>query len=239
MIRKQQEPYDRQKQYPDQTMRRAGSLERRAIEDDDFSERCSTTSRHEGTYEGTAGQVFSSATLVQRAQKKVLSKVASRGVVKHFVSDAATRLFDNLCTLLKCYYNKSVAEKVVKNIVKLVVKLSVVARGEHFGVEQQSQLAIVQRQVHHLCLTVLSFGKVAYSYDRSYLLAILDETHKKLLPLVTCCLSEKSRRRLDMIFEHLSKEQLLDSLFRVDGEHSALLSQVVSDLETLIDSNDL
>lgn len=88
---------------------------------------------------------------------------------------------------------------------KLVVKLSVVARGEHFGVEQQSQLAIVQRQVHHLCLTVLSFGKVAYSYDRSYLLAILDETHKKLLPLVTCCLSEKSRRRLDMIFEHLSK----------------------------------
>uniref|UniRef100_A0A0M3ILQ3 Tumor necrosis factor alpha-induced protein 8-like protein n=1 Tax=Ascaris lumbricoides TaxID=6252 RepID=A0A0M3ILQ3_ASCLU len=132
-----------------------------------------------------------------------------------------------------------IVSQVVKNIVKLVVKLSVVARGEHFGVEQQSQLAIVQRQVHHLCLTVLSFGKVAYSYDRSYLLAILDETHKKLLPLVTCCLSEKSRRRLDMIFEHLSKEQLLDSLFRVDGEHSALLSQVVSDLETLIDSNDL
>uniref|UniRef100_A0A914R6B8 Uncharacterized protein n=1 Tax=Parascaris equorum TaxID=6256 RepID=A0A914R6B8_PAREQ len=80
---------------------------------------------------------------------------------------------------------------------KLVVKLSVVARGEHFAVEQQSQLAIVQRQVHHLCLTVLSFGKHIFPKIASF---------------------------VEVAFRLM--EQLLDSFFRVDGEHSALLSQV-------------
>ncbi|KHN80371.1 Tumor necrosis factor alpha-induced protein 8 [Toxocara canis] len=196
---------------------------------------------HEGKLECSGGQqeVFKAATLVQRAQKKLLSKVVSRGAVKHFVSEAATRLFDNLYTLLKSYYNKSTAEKVVKNIIKLVVKLGVVARGEQFGAEQQIQLGAVQKQMHQLCLTVISFGKVTYSYDRSYLLSLLNNTHKKMVPLITCFLSEKSGRRLDMIFEHLSKEHLLDGLFRVDGEHSTLLAEMVDDLETLVDNKDL
>ncbi|VDK45614.1 unnamed protein product [Anisakis simplex] len=184
--------------------------------------------------------VFKSATIVQRAQKKVLSKVVSRGVIKHFVSDAATRIFDGLYMLLSAYYNKVTAEKVVKNIIKLVVKLGVVVRGGNFGIEEENELNSVQKQMHQLCLTLISFGKVAYSYDRNYLVSMLNETHMKINRLVVkSLLSDKSRKRLDMVFEHISKENLLDRLFRVDGEYTTLLASLVNDLETLIDSKDL
>ncbi|MCP9260377.1 hypothetical protein DINM_003735 [Dirofilaria immitis] len=112
-----------------------------------------------------------------------------------------------------------IAEKVVKNIIKLVVKLSVILRNEKFTKEQQNQLTKIQRHMRQLCLTIISFGKVAFSYDYAYLNALLNETYRRLIPLVEQILSDKSKQRLDMIFEYLCKELVLDSLFRADGEH--------------------
>lgn len=93
----------------------------------------------------------------------------------------------------------------MKNIIKLVVKLGIVLRSEQFTEEQQNQLAKIQRQMRQICLTVISFGKVAFSYDYAYLNALLNETYRRLLPLVEQILSGKSKQRLDMIFEHLCK----------------------------------
>lgn len=186
-----------------------------------------------------ASSQFSSATFAVRVQKKVFSKVISRGVVRHFMSDAATRLFDNLYRILKFHYGRSAAEKVVKGIIKLVVKLGVIFRNEDVALEQQQQLSSFQRKMRQFCLTMVSFGTVAYSYDRNFLLHLLDETHKLLSPLVTKNLSEKSSRRVEMIFEHVCNEQVLDSLFRAEGEHAALLPQMTTDLEALIESSDL
>uniref|UniRef100_A0A0R3RPG0 TFIP8 n=1 Tax=Elaeophora elaphi TaxID=1147741 RepID=A0A0R3RPG0_9BILA len=184
-------------------------------------------------------QHFSSATIAIRAQKKILSKVISRNNVKLFVDDATIRLFDHLYQILKTTYNKMVAEKVVKNIIKLVVKLGVVLRNEQLSIEQQNQLTKIQRQMRQLCLTVISFGKVAFSYDFAYLNALLNETYRRLLPLIEQILSGKSKQRLDMIFEHLCKDSVLDSLFRTDGQHWKLLPNVVMDLEVLIDRKEL
>ncbi|KAL3998707.1 hypothetical protein ACH3XW_16110 [Acanthocheilonema viteae] len=184
-------------------------------------------------------QHFSSATIAIRAQKKILSKIISRNNVKLFVDDTTIRLFDHLYQILKTAYNKTIAEKVVKNIIKLIVKLGVVMRNEQLTMEQQNQLAKIQRQMRQLCLTVISFGKVAFSYDYAYLNALLKETYRRLLPLIEQILSGKSKQRLDMIFEHLCKNSVLDSLFRVDGEHWKLLPNVVTDLEVLIDTKEL
>ncbi|VDK77168.1 unnamed protein product [Litomosoides sigmodontis] len=184
-------------------------------------------------------QQFSSATIAVRAQKKILSKLISRNNVKLFVDDATIRLLDHLYQILKTVHNKIIAEKVVKNIIKLVVKLGVVMRNEQLTTEQQNQLVKIQRQMRQLCLTVISFGKVAFSYDYAYLNALLKETYRRLLPLIEQILSVKSKQRLDMIFEHLCKDLVLDSLFRVDGQHWKLLPNVVTDLEVLIDRKEL
>ncbi|CAG9536057.1 unnamed protein product [Cercopithifilaria johnstoni] len=199
------------------------------------------TMKHYETGSDSVGQhqQFSSATVAIRAQKKIFSKIISRNNVKLFVDDATIRLFDHLYQVLKTTYNKMIAEKVVKNIIKLIVKLGVVMRNEQLTIEQQNQLAKIQRQMHQLCLTVISFGKVAFSYDYAYLNALLKETYRRLLPLIEQILSGKSKQRLDMIFEHLCKDSVLDSLFRADGQHWKLLPNVVMDLEVLIDREKL
>ncbi|OZC12400.1 hypothetical protein X798_00031 [Onchocerca flexuosa] len=184
-------------------------------------------------------QQFSSATIAVRAQKKILSKIISRNNVKLFMDDVTLRLLDYLHQILKAIYNKMIAEKVVKNIIKLVIKLGVVLRNEKFTTEQLNQLAKIQRQMRQLCLTVISFGKVAFSYDYTYLNALLKETYHCLVSLVEQILSSKSKQRLDMIFEHLCKDSVLNSLFRADGEHRKLLPKVIMDLESLIDREEL
>uniref|UniRef100_A0AAF5PZB1 Uncharacterized protein n=1 Tax=Wuchereria bancrofti TaxID=6293 RepID=A0AAF5PZB1_WUCBA len=203
------------------------------------------TMKHYETGDSSLGQSslqhqqFSSATIAIRAQKKILSKIISRNNAKLFVDDATIRLFDYLYQILKTAYSKIIAEKVVKNIIKLIVKLGVILRNEQFTAEQQNQLAKIQRQMRQLCLTVISFGKVAFSYDYTYLNALLKETYRRLLPLVEQILSGKSKQRLDMIFEHLCKNSVLDSLFRADGQHWKLLPKVITDLEVLIDRKEL
>lgn len=78
-------------------------------------------------------------------------------------------------------------------------------RNEQLSIEQQNQIEKIQRQMRQLCLTVISFGKVAFSYDFAYLNALLMEIYHRLLPLIEQTLSGKSKQRLDMIFQHLCK----------------------------------
>lgn len=85
------------------------------------------------------------------------------------------------------------------------MKLSVVTRNEQFNSEQQNQLAQIQRQMRQLCLTAISFGKVAYSYDRTYLMVLINDLHRRMVPIVEQNLSEKSAQRLDMVFENIAK----------------------------------
>lgn len=101
----------------------------------------------------------------------------------------------------------------MKNIIKLVVKLAVVLRNEQCTAEQENQLVQIQQQIRRLCLTIISFGKVAFSYDCIYLSTLLQQIYHRLLPLVEQILSDKSKQRLDMVFEHLCKVSSILPLF--------------------------
>ncbi|MFH4975494.1 hypothetical protein AB6A40_002203 [Gnathostoma spinigerum] len=182
---------------------------------------------------------FDATSLSLRTQKKLLSKISSRAVVKHFITEEAARLFDNFYRFLKHYYSKAVSEKVVKNMIKIVMKLGLLARYDQFTEDEQPQLTSFQQQLHTLSLTVISFGTVPFSYDRIHLLRLMQGALAELLPIVRRHLSEKSVGRIQMVFDHISKPAVLDGLFNMNSEHSALRDQMLSDLELLIDINEL
>lgn len=115
------------------------------------------------------------ASLLMRVQKKVLSKMSTRAVAKHFVSDATVRLLDNIYRLLKLHYSKSTAEKVcclttmiqsiacvqiIKNVLKIAVKLRLLASEEKLTKEQQLALAKLHQKLRSVALTILSFARV-------------------------------------------------------------------------------
>ncbi|VDL71758.1 unnamed protein product [Nippostrongylus brasiliensis] len=103
---------------------------------------------------------FSAANLSIRAQKKIASKLSTRKITKLLLSDAVDKVLDILYDALRTHYSKKDAEKVVKNIIKLAVKIALLARNDMLTEADQRQLDGVQRQLHSLALTVISFVQV-------------------------------------------------------------------------------
>lgn len=66
----------------------------------------------DSTQSGRDVSGFSSRNLGMRAQKKILSKMASKSMAKHFISETNERLLDTTYRVLKDYYSKKEAEKV-------------------------------------------------------------------------------------------------------------------------------
>uniref|UniRef100_W6NBX9 Uncharacterized protein n=1 Tax=Haemonchus contortus TaxID=6289 RepID=W6NBX9_HAECO len=146
---------------------------------------------------------FSAASLSMRAQKKIASKLSTRKVTKLFISQSVDRVFDNLYNALRTYYSKKDSEKVLKNIIKLVVKIGLLARNDMLSETDIKQLENVQKQLHSLALTIISFVQVKYSFERTHLIELLKSMQQSLTPLVTLRLSDKSTRRLEHVITHL------------------------------------
>ncbi|KAK2718934.1 hypothetical protein QYM36_006071, partial [Artemia franciscana] len=66
--------------------------------------------------------------------------------------------------------SKKEAEKIVKNIIKIVVKVGFLAKNDQFGREELIVAENFRRKFHSLCMTVVSFHEVDFSYDRTFLL---------------------------------------------------------------------
>jgi hypothetical protein len=60
------------------------------------------------------------------------------------------------------------------------IKLSVLDRNGQFSVEERAQLGVFQHKFRSLCLTVISFQQVHYSYDRVHLHRLLVDTGAQL-----------------------------------------------------------
>ena len=59
-----------------------------------------------------------------RAQKKILSRMASKNIAKVFIDETTASLLDNVYRLTKQQHgSKKDAEKLVKNIIKIVIKI--------------------------------------------------------------------------------------------------------------------
>ncbi|KIH69318.1 hypothetical protein ANCDUO_00336 [Ancylostoma duodenale] len=93
--------------------------------------------------------------------------------------------------------------------------MTLLSRNDMLSEADVVRLMKVQKQLHSLTLTIISFVQVSLK------------------------LSDKSTRRLEHIIIHLTKVEFLDSLFKVDGPHAKVLAEFVNGLENLIDSKDL
>lgn len=182
---------------------------------------------------------FSAASLSMKAQKKIASKLSTRKVTKLFLNDDVDKVFDNLYNILRTYYSKKDAEKIVKNIIKLAVKMALLARNDLLSELDRNQLASVQKQLHALTLTIISFVQVKYSFERSHLIELMRNIQHSLAPLVSLKLSDNSLRRLDHVILHMTNKEFLEGLFKVDGPHAEVLSRFIITLEGLLESEDL
>lgn len=80
---------------------------------------------------------FSTKSLALQAQKKVMSKMATKSVANLFIDDTSSEVLDELYRVTKEYTrNRKEAQKVIKNLIKIVVKLGVLYRNNQFSSEE-------------------------------------------------------------------------------------------------------
>lgn len=80
---------------------------------------------------------FNTKNLALQAQKKLMSKMATKSMASLFIDDTSSEVLDELYRVTKEYTrNRKESQKIIKNLVKMVVKLGVLYRNNQFNTEE-------------------------------------------------------------------------------------------------------
>ncbi|CAB4063263.1 unnamed protein product [Lepeophtheirus salmonis] len=138
----------------------------------------------------------------------------------------ANKFFTNK-SLIKIYTkNKKEAEKVVRNIIKISVKIGMLERSEKFNTDEQAKLTRIRLNLRTIMMTIISFYQVDHTYDRNFIITHLSELKNQLQNLVKPYLTDKSLGRIDNIIEFFSEPDFLDSLYSPNKRNSETVTQM-------------
>lgn len=116
-------------------------------------------------------ETFSSKNMAMKAQKKILSHMANKTVVQMFIDDTSSEILDELYRVSKEHTgNRNEAQKVVKNLIKVAVKVGVLFRHDRFSAEELSLAQEFKKKLHHGAMTAISFQEVSRMTDHNMLM---------------------------------------------------------------------
>ena len=183
------------------------------------------------------GGHFNSRSLGLRIQKKVYGKFSNKTVAKQFIDDDMGALLDTLHTILKAELGDSKkADKVIKNMIKITVKIGLLYKNKQFNAEELAMGASFRSKLRKAALTVISFHEVDFTYDRAFLVQVVNECGEMLHKIVDRHLSEKSHGRISMVISNFSNGQLLDKVFQSDGPYYQYLEGISQGFHKVVDA---
>ena len=109
--------------------------------------------------------------------------------------------------------NKKESEKTTQNIIKISVKIGLLLRGDKFSQEERELMVKIQKTLHTVAMTMVSFFEVDHTYDKNFLVTNLTELETLLKKLITKHLTEKSVSRVEQIFGVVKTPDFLDNIY--------------------------
>ncbi|KAM4861238.1 tumor necrosis factor alpha-induced protein 8-like protein 2 isoform 1-T2 [Thomomys bottae] len=181
---------------------------------------------------------FSSRSLALQAEKKLLSKMAGRSVVHLFIDETSGEVLDELYRVSKEYTrSRPQAQRVIKDLVKVAVKVAVLHRNGCFAPDELALAARFRQKLRQGAMTALSFGEVDFTFEAAVLAGLLAECRDALLELVAHHLTAKSHGRIRRVFDHFSDPGLLAALYGPD--FTPHLGRICDGLRKLLDEGKL
>ncbi|XP_058455892.1 protein salivary glands marred isoform X2 [Malaya genurostris] len=175
-----------------------------------------------------------------RAQKKILSRMATKNVAKVFIDGTTASLLDNVYRLAKTHTgSKKDAERLVKNVIKIVIKIAVLHRNNQFNADELKLAEKFRAKFQTLQMAIISFYEVEYSFDLNYLLKSLQAVQTLLKNCVERHLTEKSIGRINEVFAFFSEPALLEVAFRQDSPYRELMDKIIADLNKAMENGDI
>ena len=179
---------------------------------------------------------FSSKNIGLRIQKKVIGKFSTKSVAKAFIDDDFGRLLDIIHSILREEFDTKKADKVIKNLIKVTVKIGLLFKNNQFNQDELAMGAKLRTKLRHAALTVISFHEVDFTYDKTFLVKIVDECGDMLHQLVNRHLSDKSHSRINHVIEAFGNGTLLDRVFLTDGQHHHHLEAISQGFHKVVDA---
>ncbi|XP_062847792.1 tumor necrosis factor, alpha-induced protein 8-like protein 2 B [Trichomycterus rosablanca] len=183
---------------------------------------------------------FNSKDLAMKTQKKLLSKMANKSVVQMFIDDTSSEILDELYRVSKEYTgNRTEAQKVIKDLIKVVVKIAVLFKHNCFSDEELNLAQNFKKKLHQGAMTAISFQEVEFTFDKGVMSEILTSCRDLLLKLVEKHLTPKSHGRINHVFNHYSDPALLTQLYNPSGAFKSNLNKICNCLNKLLEEEKL
>lgn len=184
-----------------------------------------------------SGSSFNSKNLSLRIQKKIAGKFSTKSMAKNFIDDEFSKLLDLLHFMVMQEMGEQKAEKLIKNLIKLTVKIGILYKNSQFNDEELQLGVTLRKKLRTATLTVISFYEVDFTYDRTFLVNLVEEIGTICHKLVQRHLTPKSHGRIDMVISVFSNEELLDKVFVTDGQYRDKLPQISQAFNKVVDSD--
>lgn len=185
------------------------------------------------------GAGFDSKGLGLRAQKKLLGKMSSKKIAKHFIDDLTSEVLDKAYLIIKDFKNKEEGKKIMKYIIKIVIKVGILYRNDQFNAEELKVVETFKSKFHSLSMTVVSFIEVDFTYDKAFLASSLEECRQLLQSIIARHLTDKSKNRADAVFNFFNSEKLMDEIFDPNGKYKAQMDTIAHDMHKMMDEGNL
>ncbi|KAJ8000173.1 hypothetical protein DPEC_G00202090 [Dallia pectoralis] len=183
---------------------------------------------------------FSTKDMAMKAQKKILCHMASKSMAQMFIDDTSSEILDEFYRVSKKHSgNRTEAEKVIKDLIKVVVKVGVLFRHERFSKEELVLAQDFKKKLHQGAMTAISFQEVEFTFDKTVMTELLTDCRDILLKLVEKHLTTKSFGRIQHVFNHYSDPGLLTNLYTPKGPLWPNLTNICNGLNKLVEEGKL
>ncbi|XP_035204094.1 tumor necrosis factor alpha-induced protein 8-like protein 1 isoform X2 [Oxyura jamaicensis] len=183
---------------------------------------------------------FSTKSLALQAQKKLLSKMASKTVANVFIDDTSSEILDELYRATKEYtHNRKEAQKIIKNLIKIVMKLGVLYRNGQFSPEELLVMERFRKKVHTLAMTAVSFHQIDFTFDRRVMSGVLTECRDLLHQAVNSHLTAKSHSRINHVFNHFADYEFLSALYGPAEPYRTHLKRICEGVNKMLEEDSI
>ncbi|XP_036061239.1 tumor necrosis factor alpha-induced protein 8-like [Onychomys torridus] len=116
----------------------------------------------------------------------------------------------------ECTQNKKEMERVIKNLIKMVIKLAVLHRNNQFNQDELALMEKFKKKVLQLAMMVVCFHLVEYTFDRNMLSRLLNECQELLHDIIQRHLTVS--QAVNNVFHHFSDCGFLAALYNLFGK---------------------
>ncbi|XP_023045570.2 tumor necrosis factor alpha-induced protein 8-like protein 1 [Piliocolobus tephrosceles] len=184
--------------------------------------------------------IFSTKSLALQAQKKLLSKMTSKAVVAMLVYDTSREVMEELYHATREFTcSCKEAQKMLKNLVKVALKLGLLLCEDQVGGEELALLWHFCHRAHFLAMMAISFQLVEFTFDRQVLAAGLLECGDLLHQVMGPQLTAKRHSCIKHVFHHQADCVFLAVFYGPTEPYHSHLRRICEDLGRMLDEGSL